>query len=311
MARFSEVADNGICIPAGLPTLAERLREAGYWTIGVASNQFLFAPSGFNRGFDDWTEVGPRKEARPRQRPQLGALRAWGHVTKAAAEALNRRPRNKLFLYVHYMDVHDYPFQRIPYPKAVRAMDGALGMLLENLESAELLENATVIVTADHGERLGEQHKLRGRPGHYGNPAYQELLRIPLIVAPPIDEDPSAPLRSQDLHGLILRIAGQQPEPSEILAPGELYLGERRYQTYWNGRWKSILRREDGELFLMDLETDPRERRNFAEAKPEVAAEHRRRIREISDALAVDEDRPQRELTERERETLEVLGYVD
>ena len=43
-----------------MPTLAEALRDAGYWTIGVASNQFLYEPSGFSRGFDDWVEVDDR-----------------------------------------------------------------------------------------------------------------------------------------------------------------------------------------------------------------------------------------------------------
>ncbi len=78
MARFADADRDAACIPEAVPTLAERMREAGYWTIGVTSNQFLYEPGGFSRGFDDWVEVGPRQEARPRERPELGALRAWG-----------------------------------------------------------------------------------------------------------------------------------------------------------------------------------------------------------------------------------------
>ena len=58
LARFAKEGGDASCVPAGVPTLAEGLRAAGYWTIGIASNQFLYEPSGYSRGFDDWVEVG-------------------------------------------------------------------------------------------------------------------------------------------------------------------------------------------------------------------------------------------------------------
>jgi len=186
-----------------------------------------------------------------------------------------------------------------------------VGVLLNTLEKAKLLEDATVIVTSDHGERFGERHPLRGRPGHYGNPAFQELLRVPLIVAPPVVDDPTAPLRTQDLHDLIQEIAGLRPDRDGELAPGELYVGERRFRTYLDGRWKSTLRRSDGRLFLFDLENDPEEKRNVAEVSPHIAAAHRQRIEEISGGLAIRGALPERELSAHERETLKILGYVE
>jgi arylsulfatase A-like enzyme len=313
MARFAEADGHGACIPPSVPTLAERMQEAGYWTIGVVSNQFLFEPSGFERGFDDWVEVGPplRRGTRARRRPELGALRASGPVTEAAVAALNRRARDRFFLYVHFMDVHDYPFARVDYATAVTRVDQAVGALLDTLERAELLDDAIVIVTSDHGERLGERHPLPGRPGHYGNPAFQELLRVPLVVAPPVVDDPDAPLRTQDLHHLIQEIAGLRPDRGGDLPPGELYVGERRFRTYLDGRWKSTVRRSDGRLFLFDLENDPREEWNVADAHPHIAELQRRRIEEVSRGLAVRGEPGERELSERERETLEVLGYVE
>ena len=38
LARFAAEPSRGECVPASLDTLAERLGRAGYWTIGVASN---------------------------------------------------------------------------------------------------------------------------------------------------------------------------------------------------------------------------------------------------------------------------------
>jgi arylsulfatase A-like enzyme len=59
MARFaSSLEPGGPCLPRSLPTLGEAMREAGYETLGVSSNEFLFRPAGFARGFDAWVEVG-------------------------------------------------------------------------------------------------------------------------------------------------------------------------------------------------------------------------------------------------------------
>ena len=317
MARFASGGGGEACIPATLPTLGERMRDAGYWTIGVASNQFMFGAAGFSRGFDDWVEVGSpdRPIERPREeRRHLSELRSWEPVTKAAIAALGRRPRDRFFLFVHFMDVHDYHYTKVAYPAAVRVLDSAVGVLLDELEAQDLLEGATVILTADHGERLREVHGLRGRPGHYGNPAFQEVLEIPLIIAPPVVDDPGAPVRTQDLHHLLRTLAGEAHEAHETdweLQPGEHYLSERRFRTYLDGRWKSTVRRRDDRLFLFDLEADPRETVNAAHLHPEVVEAHRRRIDSLTRALAIQTRRGDRELSEQERRTLEALGYVE
>jgi hypothetical protein len=188
MARFAEPGEE-LCIPKGLTTLAERLRGAGYWTIGVMSNPMLFEPSGFGRGFDDRSEVGRRP-------PEVGPLaryraeeawreRTWRHVNRAARRALARRAGDRFFLYVHYMDVHDWGYRGAPYAQSVAMVDTAVGALLGVLDAADLLEDAAVILTSDHGEHLGETHPpdpARVMRSHQGNPSYQELLHVPLIV---------------------------------------------------------------------------------------------------------------------------------
>jgi arylsulfatase A-like enzyme len=315
LSRFAESGSDGPCIPEPLPTLAERMRAAGYWTIGVTSNQFLFEPSGFGRGFDDWVEVGDRPSdtrrsaAMPLPNPRMS--RHGLLVNGAAIEALNRRRDDRFFLYVHYMDVHDHGFQSVDYAETVATVDGVVGRLLENLEQAGLLEDAVVIFTADHGERLRESHAIQGRPGHYGNPSFQELLKVPLIIAPPVVEDPAQLLRTQDLFYLIQEIAGLRPGRTQELGPDELFVGERRFRTYVSGRWKSSVRRKDGEHFLFDLAADPGEKRDAADANPEVVADHRLRLSQLSRELGVRSPRGQRGLSELERETLKMLGYLE
>jgi len=137
------------------------------------------------------------------------------------------------------------------------------------------------------------------------------VLEIPLIVAPPVLEDQSIPLLTQDLHHLILEIAGVAPERTEELAPGELFLGELGFRTYVNGRWKSTVRRSDGEHFLFDLITDPDERANAAGAAPDVAAAHLRRIDQLARSFVAEGAAGRGEISQHERETLEVLGYLE
>jgi arylsulfatase A-like enzyme len=323
LARFSDRSHEDQCIPTSVSTLAERLREAGYWTIGVASNAALYKPAGFQRGFDDWVEVGDR---RIEQSPLLRALdlepspdflrNPWASrhgipVNSAALEAVARRPGDRFFLYVHYMDVHDYEFRKVDYRRGVRDADKAIGRLLGELESEGLLDEAVIVVTSDHGHRLGERHALEGKRGHLGNPSFQEVLEIPLIIAPPVLEDPGIPILTQDLHYLILEIAGLVPERAEELAAGEIFLGEAEFRTYVNGRWKSTVRRRDGEHFLFDLTADPGERANAAGAAPDVAAAHLRRIDQLARSLAAEGSTGRRGISQQERETLEVLGYLE
>ena len=318
LARLALRPGSDPCLPPGVPTLAEALRDAGYWTLGVASNQFLYEPSGFSRGFDDWVQVDDRPpvagSASRRHLANAHQSRTWHSVNRAAIAALNRRPRDRFFLYVHYVDVHDYLFQKVSYAEAVQGMDQGVGRLLTQLESAKLLEDAVVVLVSDHGEQLGELHGFPGELpksfGHYGNPSFQEQLRIPLLVAPARGGDPDRFLRSQDLFQLLLEIGGVKRETSRDTEPDELFVGEARYRTYRRGRWKSFVRRADGRHFLYDLEADPLEKTDVGAKFPEVTAAHALRIDQLTRSLAA-KGVPQRELSESERERLRALGYLD
>jgi arylsulfatase A-like enzyme len=313
--RFAKKGEEEMCIPPSVPTLAESIRDAGYWTIGITSNQFLYEPSGFSRGFDDWVEVGKKPEtagALARLKlPDASKTRYFGLVNRAALEAVDRRPNDRFFLYVHYMDVHDYGRRGARrYAMAVTGVDWAIGDLLEEFEQRGLLDGAVVIVMSDHGERLEESHAVKGKPGHTGNPSFEEVLEVPLIIAPAIDRDPSAFLRTEDLFFLIQQIAGARSEASPDLAADELFLTEADYRTYLRGRWKSALRRDDGSLTLFDLERDPGETRDVAAEHPDVVEAHRRRVDELGEALSARRAVVER-LSEEDRERLQALGYLE
>jgi arylsulfatase A-like enzyme len=240
--------------------------------------------------------------------------RTWRSVNRAVDAALARRASDRFFLYVHYIDVHDYRFQKRSYAQAVREMDAAFGRLLGALEVQGLLEGAVVVLTSDHGERLGEAHGLPGELpnnyGHYGNPSWQEMLRIPLIVAPPVFADPTRFVRTQDLYGLLLEIAGRPAPETDDTRPDELFVSELFFRTYREGRFKTTVRRKDGQAFLYDLEADPHEQRDIAPEQALRVHAHRMRMNELSQQLAAVAS-PHRELSEEEKERLRTLGYLE
>jgi arylsulfatase A-like enzyme len=321
LRRFAGGSETPACVPAALPTLAERLREAGYHTIGIASNALLFRPAGFERGFDLWSEVGAGPDVPP-ARLSNAALRAAPQVNAAAAAALEARASDRFFLYVHYMDVHDYQptaelvlretGSRLPQPYAggVARTDRAVGALLAHLASLGLTEDLVIFLTSDHGERLGEDHLLPGHDAHDGNPSFEELLRIPLIVSPPVFPDPTRFTRTEDLHHMILRLAGAVPDRAPELAPGEMFTSEARFQTYREGRFKSFRDRAGGTLRLVDLREDPGETRDVAERHPDVARDHGERLDALTRELAA-KDAPPSALTEQDRSRLRSLGYLE
>ncbi len=300
MARFRDNPRDG-CIPSSLVTLGELVHGAGYWTIGIVSNLYIFKPFGMEQGFDEWLEIGERvREARSSRSAEV--------VNAAAIQALARRPHDRFYLYVHYMDVHDYTWGK--YDDGVVTMDRAVGALLEKLEAEHLLEDAVVLFTSDHGERLGERHFVRGEDSHRGNPSFEEVLQVPLIVSPPLFDDASRLVRSQDIYQLIAQVVGVRAEVPQDLEPSELFLSEERWQTYRKGTWKSYMRRANGELQLVDLLADPAESRDIAPENGSVAETHRARIAELAHVLGAP-DAHSGELTDEDKMRLRALGYLD
>lgn len=96
------------------------------------------------------------------------------------------------------------------YAKLQREVDGHIGQILRTLHShPQVAANTVILFTSDHGE-YGASHGLRGK----GAAAYEEGIRVPLIVKDPRGVLTSAPdqERSQlsssvDIAPLLLTIA--------------------------------------------------------------------------------------------------------
>ncbi|MFT7670242.1 MAG: membrane-anchored protein YejM (alkaline phosphatase superfamily), partial [Planctomycetota bacterium] len=78
------------------------------------------------------------------------------------------------------------------YASEVSAADAAIGELIRELRERDLWDNTVIVLTADHGESLGEH----GTIGHVVN-LYDEMLHVPLVIRLPDDEKSAGLLTAQ------------------------------------------------------------------------------------------------------------------
>jgi arylsulfatase A-like enzyme/Flp pilus assembly protein TadD len=272
-------------VEARVPTLAERLRAAGYRTAAFVGAFVLDARFGLNRGFDVYDDHvgsggGPIDFAFA-ERPADRVAKAAGDWILGAASPPSPVPR-PWFAWVHLFDPHapyHAPEQRAaePYDNEVAFADSQLGVLLERLRAAGQLDRTLVVVLADHGESLGEH----GESTH-GLFAYNSTLRIPLVIAGPSlgHQVVDAPAAQMDVMPTVLDLAGLDAtaplEGVSLLGAirGDPFPSRPIYfealDAYFTRNWAPLTGVVDGdwkyvdlpEAELYDLAHDPDETRN-------------------------------------------------
>jgi arylsulfatase A-like enzyme len=199
------------------------------------------------------------------------------------------------FVWVHFFEPHE-PYVAHPgfefgagdpsdidrYDSEIAYTDAAVGRLVTEVRARR--PGTIVILAADHGEEFDEHG---GR--YHGSSLYEEQLRIPLIVSIPgaephvvdgqvqlLDVTPTvlnlldisvpARMRGTDLGPWL----ATPPAPAARLPPAFAELEDKRMVSL--GGEKLICDMRLGSCAYYDLTTDPRERRNLAEERPERAA---------------------------------------
>ena len=166
------------------------------------------------------------------------------------------------------------------YDNGVLQADYFISQIFEKLQAKGYLDGAIVVISADHGEGLGE-HGLYGHTNH----VYQEFLEVPLLVigAPEmrigIRKGPSlldvAPTIT-DILGLPIPQSWQGTSllgpPPDVIATFHQTTNPAPYravikeQAHSAGRLKLIIRGESlpaAEEEIYDLERDPQEHYNL------------------------------------------------
>ena len=110
------------------------------------------------------------------------------------------------------IDAGSYGSFNAAYASRVRRLDACFGEFIDDLKTRGLYDDSIVILTADHGDSLGEE----GRMGH-AYTIFPEILQIPLLVHLPADlrgtyvADPAAVAFTSDLTPSLYALLGHTP----------------------------------------------------------------------------------------------------
>jgi arylsulfatase A-like enzyme len=213
--------------------------------------------------------------------------------------------------------VRDARQARDLYDAEILYMDFELGRLLDALRERGLYERTLVVVTADHGELLGEHEQW----GH-GQGLWEPLVRVPLILKP---AGPARAAQRRDervslVHvlPLILRELGLEAGETNPVPPvlAELELAPLQgeavaWRALWEGSFK-LLASTTGERHLFDLASDPGEEHDLAGHPGERAGELAEALDRTLAALPppLESDTGETVIGPETVEALRALGYL-
>jgi arylsulfatase A-like enzyme/tetratricopeptide (TPR) repeat protein len=183
------IRDNtGYRLPQTQSTAATRLKALGFATGAFIGGFPLDHRFGLGIGFDTYDDnlnSSPIPSASPSERANNEDRERRADAVVASALEWIGRQSGKWFVWVHVYDPHityDPPaewktrFPADPYLGEVSFTDSALGVLFERLSTQA--RPTLAVVTADHGEGLGDHGELT-----HGVFAYESVLKVPLIVS--------------------------------------------------------------------------------------------------------------------------------
>ena len=240
------------------------------------------------------------------------------------------------------MDAEDFALMTALYDAEITYLDARLGELFADLDRLGLLDSTMIIVTADHGENLGEH----GLIGHAFS-LYDTLVHVPLIIRYPAGTTSPGSVAEQvqtlDIPPTVLALLGEDGSPPYQAMQGKNLLDstQRREFTVAEQRRPDLsvyrhrfpradmsrfdrtlqmIRTEqykliwasDGRHELYDLQADPGERRNLITERPEIASRLMARLSAWRDRFTpVDTAGTAPEFDEAVKERLRALGYIE
>ena len=234
-------------------------------------------------------------------------------IAEEANEFLDRHGEEPFFLYVPFSAPHT-PFQapkeyvdlyshvedrnKRVYYAMIKALDDAVGSILETVTRLGLDENTLILFASDNGGATytgaTENAPLKG--GKFSN--FEGGINVPAMArrpgSIPAGEVFDHPVSLLDFFMTAARTAGA-PLPEDRVYDG-IYLipyltgkeaGPPHEALYWRaaynkavraGRWKLIIDEKAGRTLLYDMENDKIERRNLAAEHPEIVADLRGKL---------------------------------
>ncbi len=352
---------NGQPLQSKATTVTNRLRNAGFRTGGFISGYPLKTINcGLNRGFqvydeklswiDFFNETFYGRIVGMLPFVSLGILRQAKEVTDPALRWLEENSDRPFFLFVHYYDPH-YPYgrkssfrhlqsslrviarpedvnhQKRLYAEEVESVDAQIGRIIDLLKRHRIYDQTLLMITADHGESLGEHGYYYG----HGFFVYEQLIHIPMILRCPVLIKSGVVVQQQvalmDIHKTILDAVGLKPsalgsrfdliqvaqEPG-IAADRTILSHAFPYDVHGlrTKDWKLIKNARKNQYELYDLKTDPGETNNLYATNTITSARLKRSLEELMISLADDREKwSPKDLSAEQIEQLKSLGYLN
>lgn len=340
----------GYVLGAEQVTLAERFRDAGYLTGGFVSAFVLDARWGIGRGFDTYVDdfdldsmAGANLGSVQRPGPEtIAHALEWLDETAASGDggAAGRTTGSPFFLWLHLFDPHDpyeppesfrTEYEGRPYDGEVAYTDSLIGDFRVELEQRGLFDESVVVLTADHGEGLGDHGE-----SYHGFFVYDSTVHVPLIVRLPGGAEGGRVIADAVSHvdiaptlAELLDLAGTGNEQGRSLLPSMQGLAEpdpgrgvyaESFYALDHYGWAPLrslrtadykyIETPDPELYAL-LE-DPGELTNVLLERRDVSRELRAAALELAAELdrAAPEATPEPDLDEEALAQLRALGYL-
>jgi arylsulfatase A-like enzyme/predicted Zn-dependent protease len=306
-------------------TLAELLHDEGYETAAFVSAYVLNSKYGLDQGFDIYQDAVHDSSA-----VVVIDERNARETTNLVLSWLRKEHERPYFLWVHYFDPHQAyvplsPFReeyaQYPYAGEIAFVDSELGRILGAVDQG----NTLTVVTADHGESLG-QHGERTHAFYI----YDSTIRVPLVIRYPDGRDAGTrsliQTSSVDIMPTVLDVLGYEiPEglDGDSLADLSFLKGQRRY-AYCESiypmsfKWHPLAGLRDGEWKwiqapqpeVYNIQSDPHETKNLVEAEKEVAGRMEAFLDAIDPFANLGSTESHTEMTAEDQEKLVALGYM-
>jgi arylsulfatase A-like enzyme len=209
--------------------------------------------------------------------------------------------------------------------------DAEIHKLVEAMDNMRILDETWLVITADHGEELFEHGGFE-----HGHRYEEEVTKVPLIIRPPGGRwkrgtRVETAARHIDLAPTILHWFGKQvPRQMEGESLMSLITGSDKEHrptymgfnltgepahSFFDGRYKMIETMDKKDIYLYDVDEDPKETKRLGKDHPRFES-MKRQLHTIHDryekkAKDIFSKRNDKKISEEVLESLRSLGYID
>lgn len=349
----------GFKMNSSLPTLAQILKKYKYSTAAIIDS--IPRIPGLEKGFDSFAHYTVNK-ADEITNSAIALLKKnrrrkfflWIHYFDPHGPYRPPSPYNRMFignpkvlqrhvpicakmhscyksipLSVAENNITDVDYYISQYDGEIRFTDKQIGVLLEEVKKLNLDRKSIVVLTADHGELLGEHGFYFGH-----SQLYEQTLKVPLLVKCekiiPASKIIKEQVRSIDIVPTILALLhipkdthmqGENLLPLVFGAPNNaLYYAfsemarskeSELHECVRTPEWKLVYQKygDDGWYKLYNLDRDPEEANNLINAERDKFESLKKKLEAWRRETPISSPEPF-PLTEADKNTLRTLGYL-